>query len=154
MMSQRFPYLAVLLAAAICLGCQSRSDRQADHPVLKVSLEECSVSLSDLFKRVEFVPLATTEESLFAQADKIEMHHDTIFLFDRASRVLHIFAPDGGPIRSIRKVGRGRANTRRSATLQLTRSSGPSCCSIRRADSSNTVSTGHSSGNVHCPVRP
>ena len=106
-MSQRLPYLAVLLAAAICLGCQSRSDRPADHPVLKVSLEECSVSLSDLFTRVELVPLATTEESLFAQADKIEMHHDTIFLFDRASRVLHIFAPDGDPIRSIRKIGRG-----------------------------------------------
>lgn len=106
-MSQRLPYLAVLLAAAICIGCQSRSDRQADHPVLKVSLEECSVSLSDLFKRVELVPLATTEETLFVQADKIEILHDTIFLFDRASCALHIFAPDGDPIRSIRKIGRG-----------------------------------------------
>ena len=108
MINQRLPsFAAVQLAAAICFGCQSRSDGQADHPVLKVSLEECSVSLSDLFERAELVLLPPPKRRFSHRRTRSKYSTTRSSCSDRSSRALHIFAPDGDPIRSIRKIGRG-----------------------------------------------
>lgn len=99
--------LVVVIMAAICFSCNIHKQDISGHPLLKVSLEERSISIFDLFKNIEIIPLTSTEESLFAYTENVEVFNDTIFIFDRTLCALYIFGPDGHFINKIRKVGRG-----------------------------------------------
>lgn len=99
--------LVALIIMSLCLSCNVHKRDFSEHPRLKVSLEERPVSIFDLFKRIEIIPLTTSEESLFAYTEKVEVFNDTIFIFDRTLHALYIFGPDGHFVNKIRKIGRG-----------------------------------------------
>lgn len=99
--------LVALIIMSFSLSCNEHKRDFSEHPRLKVSLEERPVSIFDLFKRIEIIPLTSSEESLFAYTEKVEVFNDTIFIFDRTLYALYIFGPNGRYINKIRKVGRG-----------------------------------------------
>jgi hypothetical protein len=92
--------------ATVCVSCKNK-ELAKDYPILKIDLQEQSVSILDVFKSVNIIPLETTRESVFQYPSKIEIRDETIFVFDRSQSSLLMFRMDGRYIDKIHKVGRG-----------------------------------------------
>lgn len=96
------PFLFLCLSGLSC-------NRQpiSNHPILRVSLEEKEISIADFFQKIEIIPLATSDESLFSEIDKLIVHDSTIFLFDLRQNTLYRFDTQGHFLDKIHRVGRG-----------------------------------------------
>jgi hypothetical protein len=105
-MKKRCLFVGIITLCCV-VGFSCRELPSEGHLVLSFSLDESPVSLFDIVQSVEIVPIETTEESLYADADKIALYRDTIFLFDRRQYALLRFAPDGHFINKIQRIGRG-----------------------------------------------
>jgi hypothetical protein len=57
-----FRYLSIGIAV-IFFSCAEKPRSTGDHPVLKIELTEQTVSVFDIFDKVEIIPLETSEES-------------------------------------------------------------------------------------------
>lgn len=101
----KIPFLLILSAMVFCFSCKNKPPK--DHLVLKISLDEKTVSVSDLFQKVELIPLTTSDESLFTDINKLIVHDSTIFIFDERLYGLFQFDLDGQFRNKIHRVGRG-----------------------------------------------
>lgn len=52
------------------------------------------VSIFDLFSRVKILPLETTDSSLIAHIDRIELGTERLYILDRKQNQIFIFATD------------------------------------------------------------
>lgn len=100
--------LLISLSLFATSSCKYKGNGDFEHPVLKVDLtEEQDVSVFDIFKSVEIIPLETSQQSLFSHVNKIEVYEDKIFCFDVVGNQLLTFDSKGRFINKIHKVGRG-----------------------------------------------
>ena len=74
---------------------------------LKSSLEETKTSFFDLFKKVEIIPLETTEQSLIKFPQKVDCYDDTLYVFDEDLFTVFIFDRTGKYLNKVDKIGQG-----------------------------------------------
>lgn len=91
--------ILIIFFAFLCSCSEVRDNRFA----LKASLEQQEVSVSDLFDRLEVIPLETNDSCLLMWPDKVLCHDGYYEVFDRKHPALFVFDKDG---RFVRKVGR------------------------------------------------
>ena len=88
-------------------SCKSK-EQEDNCLTLKVELKEMEVSFSDIFNRLELIPLETNDNSLIKRMTDLYMINDTLFVFDRMSRSLFTFdALTGKHLNTLMKVGQG-----------------------------------------------
>lgn len=92
-------YIAVFLILFLCACAQTKDER----PTLNASLEQQKVSISDLFDKLEVIPLETNDSCLLMWPDKVLCQNGCYEVFDRKHPGLFVFDKDG---RFVRKVGR------------------------------------------------
>ena len=69
------------LVISLLFSCDQQDKTPKDYPVLQVSLDETQTSLSDLFEKIELIPLETNNESLIKRIVKIKHHQDYFYVF-------------------------------------------------------------------------
>ena len=89
----------------------SLQDRVISDGSIKISLsdENLVTYLHDttVLKFIRIVKLETMEKSFLRKIDKIYVHHDTIFVFDKSLNKIFIFNPEGKYLSSIQRLGKG-----------------------------------------------
>lgn len=85
----------------------SEKERISDYPLLKVSLERQEVSIKDLFKHLEIIPLETNDSCLLVFPDKVLCTNEHYEVFDHKRNALFLFDKDGKFIRQVGKRGEG-----------------------------------------------
>ena len=72
-----------------------------------VELENQEPSYADFFKKVELLPLETTDQSLVANVSKILEVDGKLVVFDNSRRYVKVFSDDGRYLNDIGKLGQG-----------------------------------------------
>ena len=98
---------------ALCfISCKNKeasyvNNEFADTIVITPNMIKESVPISELFCKVKFVPLETTDDCLIGEIDKLLIHNDNFLILDRMTSSLFIFSNMGKFIHKIQQVGRG-----------------------------------------------
>ncbi|MDR3184126.1 MAG: 6-bladed beta-propeller [Prevotellaceae bacterium] len=92
--------------AASCIQCDSRNIH-TDTVHIPSAVDKMMVT-DDLFDNFEFIPLETSEESLFGYIDKIIIHNDKFYILDKTkTRRINVFNSNGKFSHTIGKRGDG-----------------------------------------------
>ena len=83
------------------------NDKFADTIVINTKNVIEAIPISSLFKKVEFVPLETTDDCLIGEIDKLVIHNNKFFILDEMTSSLFIFSNKGEFIHKICQVGNG-----------------------------------------------
>jgi hypothetical protein len=109
--------LLIVCLALCCFSCGKKQQVSGEHPVLKVELKEQPVPVSDIFRKVEIIPLETSEESLLGRISKVETLDDRIFVSSQSS--VFMFDPEGKYLNKIQRIGRGPQEYVRASDFTL-----------------------------------
>lgn len=104
-MAKKKYYILTLFVLYFFCYCSDKG--KGKHIILKVSLEESSVPISDIFDSAELIPLETSEESFIRYIDKIAIEDSTYYLFDRSQFAIFIYNTKGQYLRKLSKIGQG-----------------------------------------------
>ena len=75
---------------------------------LKVQTDDIGTSFHELFEQIEIIPLELNDNSLIKQIEELYLIDDTLYIFDRELKCLHIFDGISGKyLKTIMKVGQG-----------------------------------------------
>ena len=104
-----FLFFAALSFA--CISC-SRTNPVKEPDILKVELKETPVSVSELFSKVEVIPLETSDSCLLATILRVLVSGDTTYILTQdyptfRHITLMAFDKKGNYLRSIGRVGQG-----------------------------------------------
>ena len=102
--------LKVMLLALLLVGCKSSTDNRNDDGVQSYVVENLaskSDSIGEVFSRVEPIVLEANDSCFVTWLADTDCLGDTILTFDRKSRALYVFDPDGRFVRQIGKPGTG-----------------------------------------------
>lgn len=104
-----FLFFAALSFA--CVSC-SRTNPVKEPDILKVELKETPVSVSELFSKVEVIPLETSDSCLLATILRVLVSGDTTYILTQdyptfKHITLMAFDKKGNYLRSIGRVGQG-----------------------------------------------
>lgn len=94
------------LIIALLAACQAPDD--GEHcPSLTVDLSSQSAVFSDLFSRIDLIPLETNDTCLLIGIDKLMLSGDDIYVFDSKRPALYVFDESGEFSRQISRKGDG-----------------------------------------------
>lgn len=67
-----------------------------------------SINVNTIFDEFEYIPLESSEQSIFAHIDKLVIHNNHFYILDKAkAKKIFVFAEDGKFIRTIGRIGKG-----------------------------------------------
>lgn len=95
-----------LLIIIFFSSCQGEKNEEALQ-IIKASLNEVNISISDLFESARVVPLETTDNSLIMSLKKIIYYNNQLYIFDDKLSGVFIFDKNGKFINKIVRVGQG-----------------------------------------------
>ena len=75
-------YFPLILCFVFCFGCGHPSETQVDTMCFGLDKLSDDVHFSDLFERVDLIPLETSDSSLLTPAVILAAYHDTIYVMD------------------------------------------------------------------------
>ena len=83
------------------------NNRNSD--TIRVNIEDVveSMEYSNIFAKVDYIPLETTPECIIGGIDKMILHENRFFIFDRQTRSIFIFGTDGKFLQKISQFGKG-----------------------------------------------
>jgi hypothetical protein len=102
-------YCYIILCLFIIIGCRKSTVSDISNR-LSVPLDEdeiMSVSADSLYSSVTYIPLETTDESLFYDIDKLLIHDDVYYLLDRKQDVILTFDGKGKYSGKLSQKGNG-----------------------------------------------
>ena len=115
MRNRLFLYTAVCLLTVSCAPKATTIQSDDTEPlttkgsqVLKMTLSQDTVRLSELVKSIDIIPLQTTDESLINQIQTIKYDDGTFFVFDYMGKSILKFDKDGKFKGRVGNRGRGR----------------------------------------------
>lgn len=82
-------------------------EKEGRQDVLSVRLNPKEILISELFQKIEIIPLETTEESLITSIGRIREHNDRYYILDDRLSVLFCFNKEGKYLSKISKTGNG-----------------------------------------------
>lgn len=82
-------------------------NKKSDEKVLKVNLDEESVSASTLFSNISVIPLETKDSSLLVKPREIFVKNNLLYIFDIKVPAVFVFNEQGKFLRKIGKTGQG-----------------------------------------------
>lgn len=111
-------YLIIILTSYFFITCHFNnkaeiiSNTSTNKELIEINIDnqdyENTVSYSDLFNSVKFVPLETNRNCLIGQIDEIELYNDTIFILDKSiGKAIYMFDKNGSFIKKIGQLGKG-----------------------------------------------
>lgn len=92
-----------LLLILVLSGCSNSGNNKEEESNIRPLK-----SSSDLFKKIEVIPLETNDKSLISKADKVLFSNNQWFVLDKSQDKLFIFDNKGYFIRSFKRKGRGK----------------------------------------------
>lgn len=106
-MIQAMRNLYALLFLLLCfISC--KTDRDGNVTDLHVNINKpCPVSVYDLFKKVELIPLETGENSLIKTLSKVIYFNRNYYVLDTSRHLLLVFDEDGRFVKQIGATGQG-----------------------------------------------
>ena len=112
--------LIIFLFGVFIVSCIQRDSRNPNTIPIPKNIEKDMV-LNDLFNDFEFIPLETTEQSLFGYVNKIEFLNNKFYILDKIkTKRINVFHSDGKFSHSIGKVGNGTGGFLFSTDYQST----------------------------------
>lgn len=92
-----------------CLCACSKDIKRDDQgiPVLSGDIDQQSVGLSELFNKIEVLPIETSDSCLLIDITKIATFDNKLFVFDRKQSAVIIFDNEGRFIQKLDKKGQG-----------------------------------------------
>ena len=78
-------YLSFILCFVFCFGCGRPSETRVDTMCFDLDKLSDDVRFSDLFERVDLIPLETSDSSLLTPAVILAAYHDTLYVMDQIS---------------------------------------------------------------------
>jgi len=98
----------IFLAFTFSFCNKQKIINQKNTPILTVNLEKKSkVSIFDLFKKIEIIPLETTKDDLIKSISKIEYYNQKYYVLDRETSSLFCFDMNGNYMGNIGQMGKG-----------------------------------------------
>lgn len=88
------------------IACQSNTSHK-ESIYIDIDSNNITPQFSDIFSKIEIVPLETNNSSLIVNVDKIIYSNDTIYLLDQKQSQLFIFNGSGKFLWKLDKLGRG-----------------------------------------------
>jgi len=102
----KHPILYILFAI-IFVAC-NKNNEQYTYPVLHVNLDETNTpSLFDIFKKIEIIPLETSDSCLITTVSKIEVYNNLYYIFDQTTHSLFCFDAQGKFVNKTGTSGQG-----------------------------------------------
>ena len=99
--------LIIILLGMFIISCGSSRNAHADIIQMPKNVDKIMV-MNDLFDNFEFIPLETSEQSLFGHIDRIAIHNDKFYILDKAiTRRINVFHSNGKFSHTIGKIGEG-----------------------------------------------
>jgi hypothetical protein len=97
---------ALLFLMLLAISCKSVKD--GDVSELHVNINKLhQVSVFDIFKKVELIPLETNEKSLIKSIDKVIYSNGKYYVLDKSRQLLLVFDEDGRYLKQIGTPGQG-----------------------------------------------
>lgn len=89
-------YLSFILCFVFCFGCGRSSETQVDTMCFDLDKLSDDVRFSDLFERVDLIPLETSDSSLLTPALILAAYHDTLYVMDfMQNKDIKVYDPQG-----------------------------------------------------------
>ena len=110
--TMKYYYIIVLFSICLWSACKKTSDEHIDdhlasHISIDVSNIEFTMKASELFSKVDFIPLETNDVSLIGSIDKLLIYGQRYFIMDKQTLSVMIFSDKGQFIHKISKPGNG-----------------------------------------------
>jgi len=99
--------ICIFICIIIIVFQNSCSNNAHNEKIIKASLSETEVLISDIFEEVKLIPLETSDSSLISTFRRILIFEDDLFILDDYLSHLFIFSEDGSLKKKIAKIGHG-----------------------------------------------
>lgn len=101
-------YFPLILFFVFCFGCGRPSETQVDTMCFDLDKLSDDVRFSDLFERVDLIPLETSDSSLLTPALILAAYHDTLYVMDfMQNKDIKVYDPQGKYLYSLCSRGGG-----------------------------------------------
>ena len=94
------------LIIVLLISCQAHNAKE-ECPSLTVDLTDKPAAFSDVFSKIDFIPLETTDSCLLIGIDKLMQSENNFYVFDSQRPALYVFDKSGKFIQQIAKEGDG-----------------------------------------------
>jgi hypothetical protein len=106
-MKQLKLFVAILFCIGLTVSCGKAVKIEKNYPVLHVDLNKAPSPLSEIFDRIELIPLETNDLSLIKSISKLKYSDGKFYILDEAQFILFIFDEHGKYLNRIAKRGQG-----------------------------------------------
>ncbi|WP_455674321.1 6-bladed beta-propeller [Phocaeicola sp.] len=98
--------VCIALLMVCLMGCHSTKEK-SEYPILAVDLNSAPAQMSDLFSKIEVIPLETSDSSLLTHPGKILDYKNLYFIFDLGTRKVSVYNYSGIYLYNIGSIGNG-----------------------------------------------
>jgi len=118
--------LVCCLLVCLCISCSSKqkgsnTNIKKDYFIDLEKKVKGEMSYLDIFKRIELIPLETSNESLINSIDKILRFNGKFYILDKKQHQVLIFNQNGGFEKKINKLGRGPGEYQNIQDIEINR---------------------------------
>jgi hypothetical protein len=102
--------LIIVLLLCLIHGCTHTNKNYVDDENLKIIVSsgiKNSLNTGKIFKESKIIPLETNDNSLLRRIDRIYIHDDELYVYDKSLNKIVIFNSEGKYLRHIHRVGYG-----------------------------------------------
>jgi hypothetical protein len=99
----------IIILCILTLSCCCSDKTSNTHDTLSIHLEKdlTLISPDSIYSSVTYLPLETTDESIFYEIDKILIHDDAYYLLDKKQSAILTFDKNGKYLNKLTKIGLG-----------------------------------------------